>query len=355
MQTGVLLQTYRREVELIYTDFFTTWEDRAKRAGNIPREMIRKFANLFPKGKLFRGALTVLGYELAGDKKDQDILRASLLVEVLHTALLIADDVFDNDDLRRGEPAVHKQWEKHFTSMSAETQKTQGQNMAFNTTIVGLYLAPLVFEGTKFSPETKLTALSYFFKKSIQTGWGEALDIVSPYQTLEKKRAQSQKIHDYKTVEYSGVLPLHLGALLAGKTDQNWLAKLDEYGECLGRIFQIQDDIIGSFGNKTVTGKADDGDIRQAKWTMLLDILFETAESSELTQVKALLEKDSRSEEDIVFIKSIMAKYGIVEKAKTMAEDYLKKGLALISEITQDKEYQDTMENTLGFMLEREK
>jgi geranylgeranyl diphosphate synthase, type I len=232
----------------------------------------------------------------------------------------------------------------YFKNSPEEVKKQQGKNMAFNTTIVGLYLAPLILEKTEFNPEIKDRALNYFFRKSIETGWGEGLDVVAPFQSLEEKRETSQKIHDYKTVEYSGVMPLHLGALFAGKDDEKWLGKLDEYGRCVGRIFQIQDDIIGSFGDKDLSGKANDSDIKQAKWTVLLEILFASADESDISKVTNLLNKDKRSDEDVLEIREIMKKYQVVEKAQVRAKQYLEKGISIVPEITVNQGHQGNTE-----------
>jgi len=353
METQALLADYRRSITSCANAFFSRWRKEAVKAGKMPIDMVEKFAAVFLKGKLLRGALVVLGYNLAGGTKQEDILKASLAVELLHTSFLIADDVFDNDDTRRGEPSLHKQWGKQYSS--GVNSEHLGKSLAFDTTIVGLLLAPLALENTSFSNKVKQQALFYYFRKGVETGWGEGLDIVSPSESLKNKRKAFQVIHDYKTVEYSGVLPLHFGALLAGKTEKEWLTALDEYGRNLGRIFQIKDDIIGSFGNSQITGKANDGDIKQARWTVLMELLFEKMNEKETEKVSNILGKQKVSDKDISYIKSLMQQYSTVPKAREKAQEFLTLGLACVPTVTQDPAHQDTLKNILYFMLEREK
>ena len=72
-----------------------------------------------------------------------------------------------------------------------------------------------------------------------------------------------------KSGEYSCVMPLCIGALLAGANDE-YIENLTKYGLSLGWAFQIQDDILGTFGNEKETGKPIDSDIREGKQTLLV-------------------------------------------------------------------------------------
>ncbi len=355
MQVSEFLADYRKKTTPLAQAFFTEWKNEAYKAGVLPVEVLERFASLYPKGKQFRGAMTVLGYELAGKNPNEDIFYASLLMEVLHTAFLVADDVFDNDDLRRGEATIHKQWEFTAHSKGYKHACAYGKNMAFDTAIIGFYLAPLVLQKTSFSSDSKLKALDYVFKTSIEVAWGEALDISAPLQDSTTNRQATAIIHAYKTVNYTGVMPLKLGALLAGKEDPQWVSVLEKYGEYVGKIFQIQDDIIGSFGKSEVTGKAADSDIKQARWTILAQLLFEKAEGEDRQLVEIIFNQKQRTEQDVACVKNLMSKYRVVQAARDQALNYGNAGLQLIPHLASSSAHQDTLKNVLQFLIEREK
>ena len=351
MQVQSFLVNYQKKARPVYENFFKFWQQKANQAGNIPLEMLAKIAALYPQGKQVRGALTVLGFELAGGKMNKDIYQASVMVELMHTALLVADDVFDWDDLRRGQQTIHRQWETYFP----KKQEKYGVDMAFDSALMALYLAPLALENTEFDDYSIVKASNYFFRKVVATAWGEALDISTPYQTLKQKQKSVATIHKYKTVEYTGVLPLVFGALLAGKKDKTWLANLEKYGQILGRIFQIQDDVIGSFGDSQKSGKANDSDIKQARWTKLTEVLFTKANSKDLKILTKLYEQKSRNNLEIPKIKNLMQKYQVLDEVKVQANKLIKKALAIILKITDNKDHQETLENILEYLVKRDK
>lgn len=355
MRTKVFLKTYQEQARPYYQQFFAPWLRQAGKTDKLAFKIMDRFIRLYPKGKQHRGALVVLGYQLAGGKKKKDILKASLLTEIFQTAILIADDVFDKDDIRRGEPTIHLHWEKHFNFKNPDLKEAYGRDMALLTTIVGMYLAPLALEKTDFSILVKQNALNYFFRRMVYLGWGEALDISVSFQSFREKKRSAQTIHDLKAVDYSAIVPLHFGAILAGKKDKKWFKNLDQYGLCLGRIFQIQDDIIGSFGIPGKTGKTNKSDIREARWTILVEILWQKAEQKDKQTLKKLFEKTQRGKKEVEKVKALMKKYQAGKQAQKKAKKYLEEGIGIIPKITQDKKQQATLKNLLYFMMERTK
>ena len=353
MRTEKLLRDYQAQAKPFCQRFFSDWKKQAKKTNKLSLKIIDRFARFYPKGKQHRGALVVLGYQLAEGRNKRDILQASLLVELFHTAILIADDVFDEDEKRRGGLTIHRQWEKHFKIKGLALKQSYGRNMALTTTIIGLYLAPLALAKTGFSPQLKQKVFNYFFSRMVYLGWGEALDISVPFQKLAEKKNSARMIHDLKTVDYSAVVPLHLGALLAGKGEGKWLNSLDRYGVCLGRIFQVQDDIIGSFGDPQKTGKANESDLKGARWTILIEILWQKANTQDRKLLKQLFEKNKRTAKEIIKIKSLMRKYQVMTKARKKAEKYFQQAVKIVPRISRNKGDEETLINLLKFMLER--
>lgn len=359
MKAQQFLSWYKESSKKYADQFLKEWQGEAKRFGQIPGQMVKKFRKLYPRGKQLRGALAVLGYQIAGGKNLEEALKASIVMELMETSILIADDVFDRDEIRRGIPTIHKQWEREtgdkrykIGDLDAEHY---GKSMAHTTTIVGFHLVPLALAEVDFPDEVKTKALNFYCRSLINTGFGEALDISSSYQPLKRRQNWAQRIHDTKTVWYSAILPLTFGAILAGRKDKEWLESLTEYARALGRTFQIQDDIIGSFGDPKKTGKSNVSDIVDGRWTVLVELLWKRASEPDRQILIKIFEKEKRGGREIRQVKKLMVKYQIAKLARQRAGRYLRKGLAVIPRITDNPGHQDTMRNLLEFMMERTK
>lgn len=352
MQVTDFLNQYRKEVLPHTETFYKSYKAKADKIGKIPSDILAKLFELHPLGKMHRGALVVLAYELAGGKERAEAVKASIAWELYATSILVADDIIDRDETRRGIPTIHKEWESYFKQQNPDHF---GQSMGIITAIIGFHLAPLALYQSDFSFETKQKVLNFLFESAIETGYGEALDISTSWQSVEEKQNASKFIHQYKTVNYSAVSPLLFGVSLVDCRDRELLANLALYGEYLGKIFQIQDDILGTFGDSGKTGKSNESDLKEGRWTILIENLHKHADTSDRKNLLAILAKQKRNSKDIEKVKKLMKKYATLEKVQLKAQAFLYKGLEVIPEITDNKEDKDTLKNLLEFMLKRER
>jgi geranylgeranyl pyrophosphate synthase len=316
--------------------------------------MHQKFTDLYPRGKQARGALSVLGYQLAGGKNHKAMLKASVTLEIFETAVLIADDVFDGDATRRGVATIHKQWQDELSYPSSKQNKVFGEHLATITSMNGYYLAISNLTQTSLKSEYIQKALEFFTKSTILTGWGEAMDIL-PETKLNRKKDSYQAVHLYKTVWYSAILPLTFGALLAGKKDKKWLLHLEKYATALGRIFQIQDDILGSFGDPKASGKSNTSDLRLGVWTVLIELLRQQLSAKEQVKLDKLMKKPKRTKLEIAELKKLLKKHKIKEKAQDLAKKHLQSGSEQVSHLTNNSKQRKLLTDLLIFMLAREK
>lgn len=182
------------------------------------------FLNSCKGGKRIRGVLTGLGYEIAGGKGGE-IVKVGAAFEILHTALLIHDDIIDQSPARRGQPSLHE----------ALGGNHYGVSQAISLGDIGLYLPVKIITQTAFPVDFKLKALNYFSQILINTGWGQMMDV--------EKSPDQEFVNLYKTAKYTIAGPLQIGAILAG-ADESLIRKLGEFGQESGLAFQIQDDIL---------------------------------------------------------------------------------------------------------------
>lgn len=205
-------------------------------------------------GKRHRPLICLLACKaVGGDEKDARAAAAA--IEHFHTAALIHDDIADDSKLRRGKPCLHLQI---------------GEGLAINAGDLALSLVTgTVVADESLSDGVKLRVLQELVDMTTRTIEGQALDIgwardgrfditVDDYLTMAA----------HKTAFYSGGVPLAIGAIIGGGTEEQ-IEALRSYGMSTGLAFQIQDDLLNLIGTKEATRKDFRGDITEGKRTLI--------------------------------------------------------------------------------------
>jgi len=223
-------------------------------------EIERSFA---AGGKRIRAAFCHWAFVGAGGHPSDPIVGAAgAAFELMHAFALFHDDVIDGAMTRRGEPTTHAVFSaQHAAAGWAGEARRFGEGVAI---LVGDLAAVLADELLVSTP----TAVRRLWNElRIELTAGQYLDVVGTARR-ERDLAGAQRIARLKSGKYTVERPLHLGALLAGRSDL--LAGLSRFGLPLGDAFQLRDDVIGAFGDPSVTGKPVGVDLREGKPTPLL-------------------------------------------------------------------------------------
>ena len=258
-----------------------------------PNPLIRPFredlADLNSGGKMLRGMLVNLGYQIAVHMKGEPCNAAesdmlALAFEIFQTGVLVHDDIIDNAGTRRGKITVHRRYEHRLNvrniQMAAAGEKPG--NLAKSTAIcvgdLGIYYANRQIVDHYSGNEHLAELIGYFDDIVIQTIRGELLDVVLPYEIQdeaysdEERKALLEKsiwdIYYLKTAGYSVIGPLHLGMILGG-ADAKQMKSLDRVAEDIGIAYQIMDDILGIYADPEKLGKDVGSDITEFKQTIL--------------------------------------------------------------------------------------
>lgn len=256
-------------------------------------------------GKRLRGSLVVAGYELFGGEDANEILNVSIASEIAHTALLIHDDVIDQDSMRRGGITTHQLFAT--TSMQNEgMHKHYGESIAICAGDVALLTAPQIILDSKFPSEYKIKAALYFLKGLVTTGYGEILDVYLE-DLGEATEDDIKALHHLKTGVYTYLTPLGVGSILAGASDEQVKA-FDKYSSLSGISFQIQDDILGLFGDESKMGKSNSSDIKEGKITLLY--LKAVENNSAAKRINELWGKKDISDSELDEVKKIITETG---------------------------------------------
>jgi geranylgeranyl diphosphate synthase type I len=198
-----------------------------------------------------------------GDPGDRRVVDAGAALELLHTFALVHDDVMDGSETRRGLPAIHTS-----AIMLHKKRSWRGEARRFGEGAAILVgdLA-FVYADVLFG-EADLAARRVFDELRVELCIGQYLDLVGT-ASGSSDAAQAERIERYKSGKYTVERPLHLGAALAGRLDE-LAASLSRIGLPLGAAFQLRDDLLGVFGDASVTGKPVGDDLREGKLTPLV-------------------------------------------------------------------------------------
>jgi geranylgeranyl diphosphate synthase, type I len=298
---------FKKNRELISRQLEIFLSIKGKELGGVPwgKEVSARLLSFSLGGKMIRGGLVLLAYDVFGGKNKQEAIRAACAVELLESSLLIHDDIIDKDYLRRGERSIFADY---------------GENLGICFGDIGFFLAyEILPHGLR----------EIFSKKSIEVGLGQMQDI---YLSFSKKSIDEKDILEvylYKTASYSCSLPLMMGAALAGR-DQKTVLKMEELGKYLGVIFQIKDDELGLFGEEKEIGKAVGGDIREGKKTLYYLYLFERASGADLKRLKDVFGNKKIAKADILYVREMVKKLGVDKEINKKLGFYEKKAERLI-------------------------
>jgi len=268
-------------------------------------------------GKRLRPVGLIFAYEGVGARFRGDIYRASLCVELLHNSTLVHDDIIDHDELRRGGPTFHVLYRDRFREMFGEVGAEDfgvamgilGGDLTWN-----LGLEAILTSG--FPSKQCVEAVRLF-----QEAFQDVVDGVLYESFLAKRRDVSEEEYMLMIKLKTACLfekSLLIGAVLGGGTEGQMRA-LSGYAIKVGQAFQIQDDILGSFGKEEVTGKPVDSDIKEGKKTILVVKTFEFVDRDEREELLNILGKSDASPDEVDFVRDLFVKSGALDYAKKKA------------------------------------
>ncbi|MGC8995905.1 MAG: polyprenyl synthetase family protein [Thermoplasmata archaeon] len=253
------LNKYPKLVENYLREFF---EEKKKRLEDpyIVEVFDAIYEYTMRGGKRLRPLLMIVGYKLYGGEDEEEIIKASASIEIVQSFLLIHDDIMDNSDLRRGKPTIHKIFENKYNN------KKLGENLAIIAGDLASMYSYEIFENLNFPEERKIKAMLKMTKIIEDTGYGQILDVLSFFRE-DFNEKDLLKIHEYKTAKYTIEGPMIMGAILAGSDNFDMITN---YAIPVGIAFQLQDDILGLFGDEKEIGKPVTSDLEEGKKTLLI-------------------------------------------------------------------------------------
>ncbi len=258
-------------------------------------------------GKGLRPALCLATCSAFGGHQDE-ALPSAAAIELVHTALLVHDDVEDDSELRRGAPTLHRRYGRALAINAGDGLAVIALGaLRDNERLLGRRLAGLVWS------EFDVMARQTVNGQALELGWQREGRIdLSPDDYLD--------LIMQKTCWYTTLLPLRVGALI-GTRGQVDLAAMTRFGFFLGAAFQIRDDVLNLTGSEAVYGKEALGDLREGKRTLMLIHLLAAAAPADRERVERFLalEPRERSAEVVAPVIDMMREHGSIEFADEFA------------------------------------
>ncbi|MBI3951173.1 MAG: polyprenyl synthetase family protein [Acidobacteria bacterium] len=282
-------------------------------------------------GKRIRPALLLLAARLFDRPVTPSVIRLATVVECLHTATLVHDDIIDGAEVRRGRPSVNQVWGNEVTVLMGDwlymsAFETAMQERSFEVLDILTSLTRQMTEG-------ELVQLSQIGNVSISVG--EYLDIIR-----------------WKTA-YLFSACAEIGGILGGATPVQQRA-LREFGLNLGMAFQLIDDVLDFTSSDTVLGKPAGNDLREGKITLPLIYLVQQGKAEDLRMIDTVIREKSYQQVDRVKFVRLLEEQGVLARARSMAQEYAAEARAQLDDLPSSP-YKAALLDISQFVIERSK
>jgi octaprenyl-diphosphate synthase len=248
-------------------------------------------------GKRIRPALLLLSAKLL-DYQGQGAVRLGAVVEIIHTATLVHDDIIDEAKTRRGRPAANTQWGNSKCVLAGDWLYMQAFKIAVQER--NFRILDTLIELTQQMVEGELLQMEKL---------GKLITLDEHFDLIFRKTACLFSVC------------MRLGAILGGATAEQEEA-LGRYGHNLGMAFQIVDDVLDLTASEDVLGKPVASDLREGKATMAVIHAIERCTAEERTKIETVLQHGGFNGVTHAEILEILQRYGSLEAATAMAAQY---------------------------------
>jgi len=287
-------------------------------------------------GKRHRPLICLLACEAVGGDPKRAWTSAAA-IEHFHTAALIHDDIEDDSRTRRGEPCLHVR---------------EGDGLAINAGDLALSLVTgTVVDDPGLDDAVKLRVLHELVEMTTRTIEGQALDI-----GWARDNRFDLSVEDYllmanhKTAYYSGAVPLAVGAIVGGGT-QEQIELLRSFGMGTGLAFQIQDDVLNLVGTREATKKDFRSDIAEGKRTLVaVHALHHSDKRDRLLEILSARETDPAVLDEAV---EIMREAGSIEYANAYAKTLILDAKAALESDLPKGKARDLLASMADFFIKR--
>jgi octaprenyl-diphosphate synthase len=280
-------------------------------------------------GKRIRPALLLLAAKLFG-YAGRGAVRLGAVVEIIHTATLVHDDIIDEAQTRRGRPAANTQWGNSKCVLAGDWLYMQAFKIAVQER--NFRILDVLIDLTQQMVEGELLQIEKL---------GKCITLDEHFDLIYRKTACLFAVC------------MRMGAILAGANEEEE-RRVGEYGRSLGMAFQIVDDVLDLTASEEVLGKPVASDLREGKVTMAVVHALERCTPEERSLVETVLRERAFASVRHEQILAMLQRYGSVEVAMARAQEYSEAARKSICTFP-DSEIKRALLWAPDFVVEREK
>ena len=315
-------------VEEVLERFFSLSTQRAATLAPAYETLWKSLRSNTAGGKRFRPQMVMTAYTALGGSALRSAAHVGASFELLHTALIVHDDVVDRDFVRRGIPNVSGSYRDvaQTAGLSLPTAEHRGMSVAVIAGDLALTGSFRLMERASANPEVRDALVELLDRAVFDSAAGELIDVDFSLYSGMPSIEEIVEMERLKTAVYSFEAPLQAGAMLAGAT-HDVIAALGEFGRNIGIAYQIVDDLLGVFGNEASTGKTTLGDLREGKRTALIAFASQTSEWSTISH---LVGDSNLSDSDAATVREVLERTGAKKFTQRLASDYADEAVAAL-------------------------
>lgn len=323
MTLSDLTRPIQKELDIFEKHFREAMRSNISFVDTIARYIVKQ------KGKRIRPALVLLTAKLYGEVNDSTYRGASL-VEILHTATLIHDDVVDGADTRRGFASINAVWKNKIAVLMGDYLLAKGLMLSLNNN--DFQFLKIISDAVRRMSEAEILQI----KKS---------------RDLDIDEAVYLKIISGKTASLLSTC-CQIGAASVS-ADNTIIQRMGNYGEYLGMVFQIRDDLLDYIGRKSITGKPKGLDMKEKKLTLPLIYSLAKAPRKQSRQILRII-KNGASKKELQTIIEFAHEFGGIDYTTKKAEHYSTLASQALPPL-EPNPAKEALANFVSFGLERSK
>ncbi|MFC7849912.1 polyprenyl synthetase family protein [Arthrobacter sp. NPDC057388] len=315
-------------IDEVLTSFFARSKARAEAMHPEYLSLWQCLERTTAGGKRFRPRLVMTAHDLLGGSDRVAAATVAAAFELLHTALIVHDDVIDRDYTRRGAPNVAGTYRNRAAASGSSTERADhtGLSTAVIAGDLALSNAYRLLSEADVDPPTRQRLGDLLDEAIVASAAGELLDVLAPLDSTPQTVDEVLTMSKLKTAVYSFDAPLCAGAVLAG-ADQELVGALGEFGRTIGTAYQVADDLIAAFGDEALTGKTGWGDLREGKRTALISY---AAGQSQWTRIAELMSRPDLTAQEATEIRELLAASGARDETLRLAADLTEQALDIL-------------------------
>ena len=282
------------------------------------------------KGKRIRPILVLLSSKLNGYEGKRSIIY-STVVELIHMATLLHDDVIDDAERRRGFPSVNSKW----------------GNQA--SILIGDYLFATSFSLMSEDSDTRI--INSLSKTVVKMAEGEVMQLARNYQITEDE-GPYMEIINRKTASLMSSC-CEIGAILGNNGSREELAS-NSFGLDIGMAFQLVDDALDYVAREDRLGKPLCKDLMEGHITLPLIYLYRTVNGNDKKRIRDIVEsKNSLEKKDLEFVVNMVKDCGAIDYTLKIAREYVERAKEKI-DIFSDSRYLKALLTIADYIVERD-